>query len=766
MAALSPSNVAGATIFSYPAGVMASELFSAGASRLGEQAADLRRRVFLQPGDEPGPEHMLLAMIAESHELIGAILNSFSVDRHEFERALFDATLRTDAEQLAVSHASFERELQQSTAARQGKVVDEWDVVQAIFRADSPAIRAALSEINLTRQRVLTLLASDAMQVFALRYQQPAVARRGRAGAAILEQFGRDLTASAGRGELPDVLFREREVQETLETLCRHDQRNPLLIGEPGVGKTSVIHGLARSLLDTGTAGRLAGHALYQLNLASLMAGAVSREDLLQRVQNLIAACRREPVVLVVDDFARLFGRFEVGRTDAAVALLREALLRGEIQCIGECTPELYRQQLAADEELMGVCHPVRIEELTPEQTLELLARSAGRIEQFHRVQIAREAIAATVELGERFLPERRFPGKATSLLDAAAARVSLRVPAQKRVGAEDVAEIVSRLTGLDAAQLLASRVEDLGAVETLLKARIVGQDEAVRKIVDAVQVARSGLSLRPNRPDAVFLLAGPTGVGKTELAKALAEALQGSANKLIRFDMSEFMEKHAVAKLIGAPPGYIGYDEEAQLIKRVRANPRGVILFDEIEKAHPELNAIFLQIFDDGRLTDARGLTADFSQCVVLMTSNLGTREIDVALLEQMPEQQRQRYLREVCERAVKGFFAPEFLNRLDEVIYMNFLSPAVVSRIAENQLNRVLDQLVKRGRYAEVTTAAFDLLVADGYSPEYGARYLNRSIENLVLKPLAKFLLENPDCTKLRMDAQDGRIAILPQK
>ncbi len=745
--------------------VMASELFSAGASRLGEQATDLRRRMFLQPGGEPGPEHMLLAMIAHDHELIGAILNSFSVDRHAFERALFDATLRAEPEQLAASRFSFERELRQSAVVRRGKFVDEWDVAQAVFRADSPAIRDALAAVNLSRPRVLTFLASDQMQVFALRYRHPGVARRGRTVAAILEQFGRDLTVMASRGELPEVLFRGREIQEALETLCRHDQRNPLLVGEPGVGKTSVIHGLARSLSNGESAGRLAGYSLYQLNLASLMAGAVNREDLLQRVQNLVAACRQQPLALVVDDFARFFGRYEVGRTDAAVALLREALLRGEIQCIGECTPELYRQQLADDEELMRVCHPVRVEELTPEQTLELLARSAARIEQFHNVEIAREAIAAAVELAERFLPERRFPGKATSLLDAAAARVSLRVPAQKRVGAEDVAEIVSRLTGLDAAQLLTSRVEDLGAVETLLKARIVGQDEAIRKIVDAVQVAHSGLSLRPNRPDAVFLLAGPTGVGKTELAKALAEALQGSPNKLIRFDMSEFMEKHAVAKLIGAPPGYIGYDEEAQLIQRVRANPRGVILFDEIEKAHPELNAIFLQIFDDGRLTDPRGLTADFSQSIILMTSNLGTRDIDVALLQQMPEEQRQRYLREVCERAVRGFFAPEFLNRLDEVIYMNFLSPAVVSRIAENQLNRVLDQLVKRGRYAEVTTAAFDLIVADGYSPEYGARYLNRSIENLVLKPLAKFLLENPSCTKLRMDAQDGRIAILPQ-
>src|SRR5437867_3439490 len=258
-----------------------------------------------------------------------------------------------------------------------------------------------------------------------------------------------------------------------------------------------------------------------------------------------------------------------------------------------------------------------------------------------------------------------------------------------RRVCAEDVAEIVARLTGLDAAQLLASRVEDLGAVEAMLKARIVGQDEAIQKVVGAVQVARSGLSLRPNRPDAVFLLAGPTGVGKTELAKSLAEGLQGSPNKLIRFDMSEYMEKHAVAKLIGAPPGHIGYDEEAQLIKRVRANPRGVILFDEIEKAHPELNAIFLQIFDDGRLTDARGLTADFSQSIVLMTCNLGTRDIDAGRLAEMPAEQRHRSLRETCERAVKKFFAPEFLNRLDDVIYMNFLPPDVVSRIAENQLN-----------------------------------------------------------------------------
>ncbi|MBI5395668.1 MAG: ATP-dependent Clp protease ATP-binding subunit, partial [Verrucomicrobia bacterium] len=641
--------------------------------------------MFFEQRGQPGPEHFLLAMIRFDHGLWRSLQQALSIDRVAFERELSASALMMSAAERDESIRAFEQARQRSAAGRRSRLVDEWDLFAGIFQTASPAISRALEATGVSRKQVADYLASAATQASAGREEPPRRAAAApseqrsvavAAGVPLLDQLGRNLTERARRGELPPVRFRDAEIREIMEALCMQRERNPVLMGEPGVGKTAVIQGVAQAILGLANS-RLAKHVVYQISLGSLTAGTSKREDVQERVVGLISQCRGRPVILAVEDFDHVFGGFETGRVDPILVLMRDALLRGDIQCIGECTSARHRKWLAADTELMAVCHAVRVEELTNAQTFELLAEYASRIESFHQVEVTRDALTATVELGARYLPERRFPDKAVSVLDAAAAHASMHGTGPKQVRAEDVGEVVARLTGLDPTHLLAFRVSDLTAVESFLKARVIGQDEAIRTILDKTQIERSGLSLKPRRPDGVFLLAGPTGVGKTELAKCLSEALQGSPDKLIRFDMSEFMEKHEVAKFIGAPPGYIGHDQEAQLTKRVRANPRGVVLFDEIEKAHPDLQNIFLQIFDDGRLTDSQGQTADFSQTIILMTSNLGAREIAADVVERLSPEQRNRRLREVCERAVKGHFSPEFINRLDDVIYMNFLTP-----------------------------------------------------------------------------------------
>lgn len=753
---------------------MSSLLLSAGAFRIHEQAADLLRRVFLQMHAEPGPEHLLLAIIRANHELIGALLASFQIERDRLERALFEHTLRAGSDQLLESCAAFGGELLRTIGARQSKIADEWDLFGSVLRTESRAIRAALSDCGVSAENLLTFLDAPGMKAFACRYRlpepslPPSAHRRTADGMGfkltMLEQYGRNLTAIARRGELRPALFREREIQETLETLCRQTERNPILVGEPGVGKTSIVYGLAQRISRADHDSRVRGKELFQVDFASIATTVAHRDELQQRVQTIISECREQAVILFVEDFPRIFAEPPSGRHDPAAAMLRRALLDGDIQCVGECAPSDYTKQIVPDTALALRCQRVLVEELSTHQTVELLAQDAPRIEQFHHVSISRPAISAAVEMGEQFLPDRKLPAKAISLLDASAAHVSLHGGHSKTVGPDAVAEMVGRLTGMDPAQLLAFRVENLTTVESFLKSRIIGQDETIRKLVDKLQIERSGLSMRPERPDAVMLLAGPTGVGKTETARCLAEALQGSPDKLIRFDMSEFMERHTVAKLIGAPPGYIGYDDDAQLVSRVRANPRGVILFDEIEKAHPDVHNVFLQVFDAGRLTDSHGLTADFSQTVIIMTSNLGVRNLNPDSLLTMTPDQRTSHLRQVCEHAIREFFAPEFLNRLDEVIYMDFLTPESAIHIAENQLRFLLEQLARRAKTAEVAGDVLDLIVNEGYSPQYGARFLTRTIENRVVKPLAKFLLESPACNRFRIQAQGHEIFFSP--
>jgi ATP-dependent Clp protease ATP-binding subunit ClpC len=750
-------------------------LFTAGAFHIHRQAGDLMRRAFLRTQGEPGPEHILLAMFAANHELIQALVSSLNLNRHRLERDLFEATLKTHAAHLEESRANWIRQLQQAISQRQLRCADEWDLFTTTLRQPSPSVRAAFQESGISDKQLAAFLDADELQAFALRYSsspspKPSAPAKPQAASqpaattarmAVLQQFGRDLTLACARQQLPRPLMRDREIQELMETLCRQRHRNAILVGEPGVGKSSIVYGVLHHIAGLKMPGRLSEHRFWQINIGAMLAGAADRADGQQRLQGLIADCRERPVILVVEDFTR---SFLADRSDALAAILRQALFQQHIQCIGECTPDAFRKEIQPDHELLEVCHPVRIEELSAEQTIELLAGMVAGIEAFHNVQIPRETLVAVVELGGRHLSDRKFPGKAASLLDAAAARVSLRDAGRRAVLPEDVAEVVARLTGLQTAQLLSFRVENVSSIETALKKRIIGQDHAIRAIVDKFQISRSGLDLKPHRPDAVFLLAGPTGVGKTEMAKALSEIMQGSPNKLIRFDMSEFMEKHTVAKLIGAPPGYIGYDEEAPLCKRVRNNPRAVILFDEIEKAHADVQNIFLQIFDDGRLTDSQGQTADFSQTIILLTSNLGTRQLDAAALAKLSETERNRRLRDHCEDAVRHFFAPEFINRLDGLLVLNHLSREMVTRIAESQLQQILETLAQRGKTTEITEAAFQLVVEKGYSLDYGARHLQRTIEDIVLKPLARFLLENPQVAAIRVDAAEGQIAVTP--
>jgi len=442
--------------------------------------------------------------------------------------------------------------------------------------------------------------------------------------------------------------------------------------------------------------------------------------------------------------------------------ILLPAMASGGFQCIGAVSPESYRRHFENNSAFMRCFSAVRVEPPTADETVEILAKLTPAIQQFHKVTIGEDAIRAAVEFSDTYLKQKAFPGKAIAVLDGAAARVSLEPQRGQIVHREDVAEVVSRQCNIPASRILATRVQSVAQLEEFLRSRIVGQDRAIRSVVDTIQVNRSGLGLRAQRPDGVFLLVGPTGVGKTELAKSVSEGLTGSADKLIRFDMSEFDDKHTASKLIGSPPGYIGHEEEGQLTSAVRANPEAVILFDEIEKAHPDITRLFLQIFDDGRLTDSHGVTADFSQTIIFMTSNLGVKDLDPAELARLDGPQKYAYLQEALGSAVRSFFSPELLNRLDEILYLDFLSAEVINRIAQKRLTEVAQRVADRGMGVDITGPAFDFIVREGYSPEFGARHLNRTIENRLLKPLAKFLLDHDGAGKLVVDLDDSGASI----
>ncbi len=564
----------------------------------------------------------------------------------------------------------------------------------------------------------------------------------------LLDKYGRDLTDLARQGKITKAIGREREIRAVARTLTRNKKNNPLLLGDSGVGKTAVVEGLAYEIVQGTAPSTLLGKRLVQIEIGTLVAGTSLRGQFEERLVGIIDEARNvADIILFIDEIHTIVGAGDTidSNLDAA-NILKPALSRGEIVCVGATTNEEYRKAIAQDAALDRRFRTVQIDEPSPEDTLTILTNVQDRYSKHHQVFIRPEALKAAVSLSSKYMIDRRQPDKALDLLDEACARVVIQTPpsddgTQRAVTAESVAEVLSEWTGIPLAELSEDERRKYQRMETSLAGRVVGQDHAIHVISDAIKMNRAGLS-DPTRPVGVFLFLGPSGVGKTELAKALAAFLFGTEDALIRLDMSEFHDEHTVARLIGSPPGYKDSQRGGQLTEALRRKPYSVVLLDEVEKAAPEVFDIFLQVFDDGRLTDSRGATVDARHAVWIMTSNIGTAEGSKIL--GFRNEGNEGFRAPSYAAVLKRFFRPEFLNRLDEVVVFNALSQKVLHDILDLNLGELHNRLSKQNLKLQLEPSARDLILSQGYDPANGARPLRRAIERLLTRPLSQYILD----------------------
>ena len=638
----------------------------------------------------------------------------------------------------------------------------------------------------------------------------------------------------AGEGKLDPVVGRQKEIERVIQILGRRTKNNPVLIGEPGVGKTAIAEGLAQRITNGDIPDILEEKRVVTLDIGLLVAGTKYRGEFEERLKKIMDEIRSAGnVILVIDEVHTLIGAGAAEGAIDAANILKPALARGELQCIGATTLDEYRKHIERDAALERRFQPVMVGEPTVEETIEILHGLRDRYEQHHKLKITDNALDAAAKLSDRYISDRFLPDKAIDLIDEAGSRVRLinsqlppaakeldkelrqvlkdkdnavrsqdfdtagelrdremeikaeiRSIAQNKktddengddmpsVDEEDIAQIVASWTGVPVSKLTESESEKLLHMEDTLHQRLIGQDEAVKAISRAIRRARVGLK-NPNRPIASFIFSGPTGVGKTELTKALAAYFFGSEDAMIRLDMSEFMERHTVSKLIGSPPGYVGYSEGGQLTEAVRRRPYTVVLFDEIEKAHPDVFNMLLQILEDGRLTDAKGRTVDFKNTLLIMTSNIGSKVIEKGggglgfdFEEDQADSQYNR-IRSLVNEELKQYFRPEFLNRLDEIIVFRQLTKDEVKQISDILLREVFGRLAEQGIELQVTERFKDRLVEEGYNPSYGARPLRRAIMRLLEDTLAEEILsgrlQEGDTAAVDVD-DSGKVVIQP--
>ncbi|MDI2027967.1 ATP-dependent Clp protease ATP-binding subunit [Saccharopolyspora sp. TS4A08] len=561
-----------------------------------------------------------------------------------------------------------------------------------------------------------------------------------------LDEFGMDLTELARAGKLDPVVGRDEEIEQAIEVLGRRAKNNPVFVGDPGVGKTAIVEGLARRIVAGEVPWSLADLRVVSLDLAGMVAGAKYRGEFESRFRDVLTEIRahRDSVLVFIDELHAIVGAGAGEGSMDAGTMLKPALARGEVRLLGATTVEEYRKHIEKDPALERRFAPITVDEPGVAETVIVLRGLAERYQRHHRVRIDEAALQAAAELSHRYITDRFLPDKAVDLLDQACSRVRLRRGGQVRsaavfeptVVADDVADVVATRTGIPVSDLTAAEAQRLVELEDQLRESVVGQDEAVSVVAEAVRRARVGLA-DPQRPIGNFLFLGPTGVGKTELARALAQALFGDTERVLRLDMGEFQEKHSVSRLVGAPPGYVGYGETSgQLSERVRRQPYSVVLFDEVEKAHPDVFNTLLQVLDAGRLTDSQGRLVDFRNVVIIMTSNLGAERILAAGAERTASE-------EVVGEELRAFFRPEFLNRIDDVVIFRPLGAVQLRRIAALLLERTRSQLGEKGMRLSVTDAGLDWLVERGHQPEFGARPLRRVISRELDNRLARLVL-----------------------
>ncbi len=759
-----------------------------------------------------GSEQVLIGLIGENTSVAAKVLNDLGINiknaRVEVEKIIGRGSRFVSAEipftpkMKRVFDKSFE-------AARQ--LGDNFIAPEHLFLGlieDGEGVAIKVIEnlgVDTAQARNAVLSELEKQPVGANRGNVQGSTNRGVAGkTTTLEEFGTNLTKLAAEGKLDPVVGRDKEIERAVQILGRRTKNNPVLIGEPGVGKTAIAEGLAQRIVDKNIPDILEDKQVFSLDVGSLVAGTRHRGDFEERIKAIMEEIRAAGnIILVIDEVHNLVGAGSVqGGMDAA-NILKPALARGELQCLGATTLNEYRQHIERDAALERRFQPIMVGEPSVEETIEILYGLRSVYEQHHKVKISDEAIFAAAKLSDRYINDRFLPDKAIDLIDEAGSRAHLasnhtspevkqlkqelsgivkdkekavkdqdfEVAGQLRdreievtekikaasenkqtvvtkVDEEAIAHIVASWTGVPVNKLTESESTVLLHLEDTLHQRLIGQEEAVTAVSRAIRRARAGLK-SPDRPIASFIFSGPTGVGKTELAKSLAAYFFGSEEAMIRLDMSEYMERHTVSKLIGSPPGYVGYDEGGQLTEAVRRKPYSVILLDEIEKAHPDVFNLLLQLLDDGRLTDAQGRTVDFKNTLIIMTSNIGSKVIEKGgggigfeFADNGAETQYNR-IKLLVNEELKNYFRPEFLNRLDETIVFTQLKKSEIKQIADILLLEVATRLTEQGITLEVSDSFKDLVVEQGYSPSYGARPLRRAIVSLLEDSLAEAML-----------------------
>ncbi len=793
-----------------------------------ERFTDRARRVVVLAQDEArglnhnyiGTEHLLLGLITEGEGVAAKALEMMDIKGDAVRDAVIE--IIGEGEKPVEGHIPFtprakrvfELSLREALQLGHNYIGTEHLLLGLLKEGEGVAAQVLTklgADLGQVRQTVIQLLSGYQRQGEGEGRESVGAGVGGsggpdRANSAILEQFGRNLTQAARENKLDPVIGRRVEMERVMQVLSRRTKNNPVLIGEPGVGKTAVVEGLAQAIVHGDVPETIKDKQIYSLDMGSLVAGSRYRGDFEERLKKVLKEIRtRGDIILFIDEIHTLVGAGAAEGSIDAAQMLKPMLARGELQTIGATTNDEYRKYIEKDAALERRFQPVKVDEPSVDETVEILKGLRDRYEAHHRVIITDAAIRAAAELADRYISDRFLPDKAIDLVDEAGARLRIRrmtAPPELReldekiaevrrnkesaiddqdfekaaalrdeesklgeerklreaawkggesdeiaeVTEEEIAEVLAMSTGIPVVKLTQTETTKLLHMEEELHKRVIGQDEAVRALSQSIRRARSGLK-DPNRPGGSFIFAGPTGVGKTELAKALAEFLFGDEDALIQLDMSEFSEKHTASRLFGAPPGYVGYDEGGQLTEKVRRKPFSVVLFDEVEKAHPDIFNSLLQILEEGRLTDSQGRKVDFKNTVIIMTTNLGTRDINKGVLTgfQSSENMTHDYSRMKAKVAeeLKQHFRPEFLNRVDDTIVFPPLQKAEITQIVDLMIAKLAKRMEGQGMRLQLTDEARELLADIGFDPVLGARPLRRAIQREIEDALSERIL-----------------------
>jgi ATP-dependent Clp protease ATP-binding subunit ClpC len=786
-----------------------------------------------------GTEHVLLGLLKEESGVAGRVLRALDLTPRRVQdmvEHMVGTGSRTKPTQLELTPRTKRViELSVNEAKRLGHhYIGTEHLLLGLVRQDESVAMNILRKMGITPDQIRreTKRAIQQSPVHAGEQRQQEK-KRPKSKTPLVDQLAIDLTAKAEEGQLDPVIGRKTEIERVIQILSRRTKNNPALIGEPGVGKTAIVEGLAQRIINGETPEPLLDKRVLQLDVGSLVAGTMYRGQFEERLKRIIDELKKSDSILFIDEVHMLVGAGSAGSSVDAANILKPALARGELQCIGATTLDEYRQNIESDAALERRFQPIIVEEPTLEETIDILHGVRGAYEDHHKLRIVDEALEAAAYMSARYVPDRFLPDKAIDLIDETAARVrmyktplssslresmeALRSTQRERqlaleesryeeaadlrererelqqqveqlrlgwqdkdagpaVSAEDIAEVVSMWTGVPVMQIASEESERLLQMEEALHKRIVGQSEAIVTISKAVRRARAGLK-DPKRPIGSFIFLGPTGVGKTELTKALAEFMFGSEDALVQLDMSEFMERHSVARLVGAPPGYVGYEDAGQLTEALRRRPYSIVVFDEVEKAHPETFNMLLQIMEEGQLSDARGRKVDFRNAIVIMTSNVGAdmikRQTSFGFAPPRDEEKTQERdyedMRDKLMGQLKRVFRPEFLNRVDATIVFRALTKDEITQIVDLELEKVRERLEEHQIVLNVTDAAQGFLADEGYDPDYGARPLRRVIQYRIEDELSDALLAGQfqEGDTIVVSVQDSKIVLhLPEE